>query len=141
PGSAGAAPVQNIGAYGQELSEVLDSVEFLDAATGGRERLAASALELGYRSSALKGSADRPARRGIALSLDLRLEPNPLSAPVAYDQLATSLGVAVGESVPLADVRAAVLRLRASKGMVLDPADPDSVSAGSFFTNPIVSAT
>jgi UDP-N-acetylmuramate dehydrogenase len=139
PGSAGAAPVQNIGAYGQELSEALDSVDFLDAATGERERLAASDLELGYRSSALKGSAEHPARRGIVLSLDLRLEENPLGAPVAYDQLASALGVAVGERVPLADVRAAVLRLRASKGMVLDPADPDSVSAGSFFTNPIVS--
>ena len=72
------------------------------------------------------------------LSLDLRLEANTLSAPVAYDQLAAALGVALGERAPLAHARAAVLRLRASKGMVLDPADPDSVSAGSFFTNPIV---
>ncbi len=133
PGSAGAAPVQNIGAYGQELSEVLDSLDFLDAATGERVRLTASELELGYRSSALKQG-----RRGIVLSLDLRLETSPLSAPIAYDQLAQALGVAPGERVPLADARAAVLTLRASKGMVLDPADPDSVSAGSFFTNPIV---
>jgi UDP-N-acetylmuramate dehydrogenase len=139
PGSAGAAPIQNIGAYGQELSGALDSIEFLDAETGERERLAASDLELGYRTSALKDSAERLGRRGIVLSLDLRLEANALSAPVAYDQLASALGVAVGERVPLADARAAVLRLRASKGMVLDPADPDSVSAGSFFTNPIVS--
>jgi UDP-N-acetylmuramate dehydrogenase len=134
PGSAGAAPVQNIGAYGQELSEVLDSIEFLDAETGERERLTASDLELGYRTSAIKRG-----RRGIVLSLDLRLEESPLSAPIAYDQLAHALGVAPGERVPLADARAAVLTLRASKGMVLDPADPDSVSAGSFFTNPIVS--
>lgn len=138
PGSAGAAPIQNIGAYGQELSGALDSIEFLDAETGERERLTASELELGYRTSALKDSAERRGRRGIVLFLDLRLEANALSAPVAYDQLAAALGVAVGERVPLADARAAVLRLRASKGMVLDPADPDSVSAGSFFTNPIV---
>ncbi|GAA3736449.1 UDP-N-acetylmuramate dehydrogenase [Leifsonia bigeumensis] len=139
PGSAGAAPVQNIGAYGQELSEVLDSIDFLDAGTGERMRLAASDLGLGYRSSALKGSADRPGRRGVVLSLDLRLEASELSAPIAYDQLATALGATAGDRVPLAAARAAVLGLRASKGMLLDPADPDSVSAGSFFTNPIVS--
>lgn len=138
PGSAGAAPIQNIGAYGQELSDVLDAIEFLDAETGERQRLAASELELGYRTSAFKDSPARAGRRGIVLSLDLRLEANTLSAPVAYDQLAAALGVALGERAPLAHARAAVLRLRASKGMVLDPADPDSVSAGSFFTNPIV---
>ena len=139
PGSAGAAPIQNIGAYGQELSAVLDSIEFLDAETGERMRLAASELELGYRTSAFKDSSARAGRRGVVLSLDLRLDASDLSAPVAYDQLASALGVATGERVPLADARAAVLRLRASKGMVLDPLDPDSVSAGSFFTNPIVS--
>lgn len=138
PGSAGAAPVQNIGAYGQELSDILDSIEFLDAATGERMRLEASELTLGYRSSSLKGSIDLAPRRGIVLSLDLRLEQGELSAPIAYDQLAAALGAAPGDRVPLAEARAAVLKLRASKGMVLDPADPDSVSAGSFFTNPIV---
>lgn len=134
PGSAGAAPVQNIGAYGQELSEVLDSIDFLDGATGERATLTASELELGYRTSALKQG-----RRGIVLSLDLRLEASELSTPIAYDQLAAALDAATGDQVPLVDARAAVLKLRASKGMVLDPADPDSVSAGSFFTNPIVS--
>ncbi len=133
PGSAGAAPVQNIGAYGQELSDVLEAIDFLDAETGERTRLAASDLALGYRTSSLKQG-----RRGIVLSLDLRLEASELSAPVAYDQLAAALGVTPGDRVPLPAVRAAVLQLRASKGMVLDPADPDSVSAGSFFTNPIV---
>lgn len=133
PGSAGAAPMQNIGAYGQELSEVLVSVDFLDEQTGERTQLAATELELGYRTSALKRG-----RRGIVLSLDLRLRESPQSAPIAYDQLATALGVPIGETAPLADVRRAVLALRASKGMVLDPDDPDSVSAGSFFTNPIV---
>ncbi|MCC6269975.1 MAG: UDP-N-acetylmuramate dehydrogenase [Microbacteriaceae bacterium] len=133
PGSAGAAPVQNIGAYGQELSEVLESVEFLDANEREVVRLSAADLELGYRTSALKRG-----RLGVVVSLDLRLEQGDLSAPVGYDQLANVLGVSVGERAPLADVRSAVLALRATKGMVIDPADPDSVSAGSFFTNPIV---
>ncbi len=133
PGSAGAAPVQNIGAYGQELSAVLDSIEFLDANTQEVVRLTPADLELGYRTSTLKRG-----RPGVVLSLDLRLEPSALSAPIGYDQLAKALGVAVGQRAPLREVRAAVLALRASKGMVLDPADPDSVSAGSFFTNPIV---
>lgn len=133
PGSAGAAPVQNIGAYGQELSDVLDSIEFLDAHTHEVVRLTPEDLELGYRTSTLKRG-----RLGIVLSLDLRLEQSSLSAPVRYDQLAATLGVAVGDRVPMDEVRSAVLALRASKGMVLDPADPDSVSAGSFFTNPIV---
>ena len=134
PGSAGASPVQNIGAYGQELSAVLESVEFLDARDGEVVTLLPADLELGYRTSTLKHD-----RRGIVLSLDLRLHASELSEPIGYDQLANKLGVAVGERAPLHAVRDAVLALRAAKGMVLDPADPDSVSAGSFFTNPIVS--
>lgn len=133
PGSAGAAPVQNVGAYGQELSSVLESVQFLDADERDTVRLSAADLELGYRTSSLKRG-----RLGVILSLDVRLERNSQSAPVGYDQLAKALGVSVGDRAPLRDVRDAVLGLRASKGMVLDPADPDSVSAGSFFTNPIV---
>jgi UDP-N-acetylmuramate dehydrogenase len=135
PGTTGAAPIQNIGAYGEQLSETLVAIEFLDAESGEVSRLDASELELGYRTSALKVG-----RRGVVLAVELGFpEPDGLSAPVSYDQLAVALGVAVGDRVPLADVRAAVLALRATKGMVLDPADPDSVSAGSFFTNPIVS--
>ncbi len=134
PGSAGATPVQNIGAYGQELNTVLDSIEFLDEQTHEVVRLTPADLELGYRTSALKRG-----RHGVVLSLDLRLDSGGMSAPIGYDQLANALGVAVGERAPLRAVRDAVLALRASKGMVLDPADPDSVSAGSFFTNPIVS--
>ncbi|HEY9499735.1 MAG TPA: UDP-N-acetylmuramate dehydrogenase [Terrimesophilobacter sp.] len=133
PGSTGAAPVQNIGAYGQELSEVLLGVEFVDFLTGEQRRIPAAELALDYRTSALKQG-----RRGLVLSIDLQLEPSGLSRPLAYAQLADTLGVAVGDRVPLVDVRAAVLRLRASKGMLLSPDDPDSVSAGSFFTNPIV---
>lgn len=136
PGSCGAAPIQNIGAYGQELSSTLVSIEFLDYLSGDLLRLPAGELELGYRRSALKAG-----RAGIVVSIDLRLAENAggLSDPIDYPQLATALGVSVGDRLPVTAVRSAVLALRASKGMVLDPADPDSVSAGSFFTNPIVS--
>jgi UDP-N-acetylmuramate dehydrogenase len=135
PGSTGAAPVQNIGAYGQELSSTLTRVDFLDYLDGDLARLSADDLELGYRSSAIKNG-----RRGIvtAVELDLRDTGDGLSAPIAYPQLAKTLGAAIGDRVPLITVRETVLALRASKGMVLDPADPDSVSCGSFFTNPIV---
>ena len=136
PGSTGAAPIQNIGAYGQELSESLVAVEILDLVTGERRRVPAPELELGYRASVIK--AGRP---WIVLSVDLALERNAdaRSRPVGYAQLADSLGVDVGDRAPVAGVRSAVIRLRASKGMVLDENDSDSVSAGSFFTNPIVS--
>lgn len=144
PGSVGAAPVQNIGAYGQEIASVLQSVEFLDQDTGDLVELTRDQLELGYRTSALKQG-----RRGVVLSvvLDLMDRPDdagvgsPLGAPLAYEQLANSLGVALGARVSMAELRRTVLRLRATKGMLLDPGDPDSVSAGSFFTNPIVRAS
>lgn len=138
PGLAGAAPVQNIGAYGQELSDVLHSVTFLGRATGEVERLTADELELGYRSSAIKSGLE-----GVVLSIDLLLTDdddldNPLSAPIAYGQLADAMGVNIGDRVSIRELRRSVLRLRASKGMVLDAADHDTWSAGSFFTNPIV---
>lgn len=135
PGSAGAAPMQNIGAYGQELSDVLVGIEFLDYESGELESLAAAELDLGYRTSSLKRG-----RRGLVVAIELSLEKSRLGAPVAYAQLASALGVELGERVPARDVRESVLALRASKGMVLSPDDPDSVSAGSFFTNPIVPA-
>ncbi|WP_313540695.1 UDP-N-acetylmuramate dehydrogenase [Leifsonia aquatica] len=142
PGSTGAAPVQNIGAYGQELESALLGIEFLDYRTGEVATLTKAELGLGYRMSALKGGL-----AGIVLSVDLELADNtvpggvgaPLSAPVGYAQLADALGVVIGARVPIAELRRSVLALRSSKGMVLDPDDPDSVSAGSFFTNPIVS--
>jgi len=136
PGSTGAGPIQNIGAYGQELGECLVGIDLLDFGTGEVQHLSASELGLGYRTSALKQG-----RLGVVLGIELALAASPdrLSQPIAYDQLARALGVDLGARVPLAEVRAAVLALRASKGMVLDAADPDSVSAGSFFTNPIVS--
>ncbi|HEY1532238.1 MAG TPA: UDP-N-acetylmuramate dehydrogenase [Galbitalea sp.] len=139
PGSSGAAPIQNIGAYGQELGSSLVAIEFLDYLTGERERIRTSELGLGYRTSLLKQG-----REGLVVSIELELlkgdtDGPALSAPLAYDQLAGALGVRIGDRVPLDDLRAAVLALRWSKGMLLDPADVDSHSAGSFFTNPIVS--
>ncbi|MCU1508863.1 MAG: UDP-N-acetylenolpyruvoylglucosamine reductase [Glaciihabitans sp.] len=139
PGSVGAAPIQNIGAYGQELASSLLSVEFLDYETGEAQTIPASQLGLGYRTSVLKHGA----RAGVVLSIDLELTEErdghqALSQPVGYAQLADSLGVRIGARVPIDDLRATVLALRASKGMLWDVADPDSFSAGSFFTNPIV---
>lgn len=135
PGSTGASPVQNIGAYGQELSDSLVAVEFLDYLTGDHLWLPAAQLSLGYRTSIFKEG-----RQGIVTAVELALTESGdgLSEPVAYAQLATALGVALGERMPLALVRSTVLALRASKGMVLDAADQDSVSCGSFFTNPLV---
>lgn len=129
PGSTGAAPIQNIGAYGQELSDVLVAIDFLDYVTGQSERLPAADLGLGYRMSDMKAG-----RQGVVLGLELRLEESA-SGVIRYSQLASALGV---ESAPIAEIREGVLALRRAKGMVLDPADPDSVSCGSFFTNPIV---
>ncbi|MEO8263735.1 MAG: UDP-N-acetylmuramate dehydrogenase [Pseudolysinimonas sp.] len=134
PGTAGAAPIQNIGAYGQQLGDTLVAIDFLDFGSGEVLTLSADELELGYRTSAIKSG-----RLGVVLGIELALhDEGGMSEPVAYAQLAAALGVELGARVPVAQVRDAVLALRASKGMVWDPADPDSVSAGSFFTNPIV---
>lgn len=138
PGSCGAAPIQNIGAYGQELAATLAAVEFLDRDTGTVRRLPASELRLGYRTSVFKQGLS-----GVVLAVELLLhravaEGPVLSSPVAYAQLADALGVPLGGRVPIAAMRDTVLALRRSKGMVLDPTDPESVSVGSFFTNPIV---
>lgn len=143
PGSTGATPVQNIGAYGQEVAHVISSVEFLDYRTGEVETLPVAELGFGYRDSIFKRG-----RLGVVLSVDFALTPSwrsdavsdatALSLPIAYPQLADALGVAVGDRAELSRVRDAVLALRASKGMVLDPTDTDTVSVGSFFVNPIV---
>ncbi|MDQ2699060.1 MAG: UDP-N-acetylmuramate dehydrogenase [Actinomycetota bacterium] len=142
PGSVGAAPVQNIGAYGQELESTLVAIEFLDEGADAPRRMTADELELGYRTSVLKRGL-----RGIVISVDLDLHDTSveravlgeaLGQPIAYAQLADALRVNLGDRVPIGRVREAVLALRRSKGMVLDPDDPDSTSAGSFFTNPIV---
>jgi UDP-N-acetylmuramate dehydrogenase len=137
PGSVGAAPIQNIGAYGQEAADTLVAVHFLDYLTGDEERIPAGDLALGYRTSIFKQG-----RQGVVTAVEFDLEPGEgsdgVGAPVRYAQLASALGVELGARAPLGAVRNAVLGLRRSKGMVLAPDDPESVSAGSFFTNPMV---
>lgn len=133
PGSVGATPVQNVGAYGVEVAQVLHRVRVLDRTTGEDAWLAPAALGLAYRTSRLKGTDD-----GVVLAVEFLLRPDGLSAPVAYRELAARLGVAQGERVPAAEAREVVLGLRRGKGMVLDADDHDTWSAGSFFTNPVV---
>jgi UDP-N-acetylmuramate dehydrogenase len=191
PGLAGATPIQNVGAYGQEVATTIESVLVLDRAHGGafdvahdrarggagdlaHDRARGGAVELasdrtaalrtltradcgfGYRTSVFKAD-QAAARRGfqgvvplgqhrttdptgryVVLEVTFALRRQPMSASIRYPELAAALGVAIGEQAPLADVRSAVLGLRRRKGMVLDPADHDTVSAGSFFTNPVI---
>ncbi|MDV6012610.1 UDP-N-acetylmuramate dehydrogenase [Haloechinothrix sp. LS1_15] len=135
PGQVGATPIQNVGAYGWEISEFLRWVRLYDRRSGRTLTVAPDDLGLTYRSSRLKGTDD-----AIVLSVCFGLHPDGASQPIRYQELARALGVAIGTRLPCAEVRAAVLELRRSKGMVLDPADHDTWSAGSFFTNPVVSA-
>jgi UDP-N-acetylmuramate dehydrogenase len=136
PGSTGATPVQNVGAYGQEVAQTITAVEVWDRVEKDRRSLPPADCGFGYRDSRLK----RDPSRFVVLSVTFALHPGELSAPVGYAELARTLGVELGERARLADVRTAVIGLRRGKGMVLDPADPDSRSAGSFFTNPVVPA-
>ncbi|MCB0868528.1 MAG: UDP-N-acetylmuramate dehydrogenase [Solirubrobacterales bacterium] len=133
PGTVGATPVQNVGAYGQEVSETIASVLVLDREGGDVRTFTAADCGFGYRSSRFKRDS-----RFLVLAVEFILDPSDDSAPVAYGQLAGTLGVETGERVPLSVARETVLELRRSKSMVLDPDDPDSVSAGSFFTNPLL---
>lgn len=142
PGTVGAAPVQNIGAYGQEIVQTLAEVELIDESTGDVSTVPAAELGLGFRTSVLKhhyGSV--PARRAVILSVTLDLaEVGPGGRRIAGDQLRTALRLAPDDEVTLAWVRERILQTRRSKGMVLDPEDPDTYSAGSFFQNAVVSA-
>ncbi len=133
PGSTGATPIQNVGAYGQEVADVIESVRVLDREEDRVLTLAGAECGFGYRTSRFKYRD-----RWVVLSVTFAMEASPLSRPIRYAELASALGVEIGARAPLADVAAAVLELRRGKGMVVDPADPDSVSAGSFFTNPIL---
>lgn len=133
PGRVGATPIQNVGAYGQSVAETVAEVVVYDRERGERRTLAPHECGFAYRDSVFKGSD-----RYVVCEVVFELESSALSAPVAYAELARSLGVGQGERVPAADARAAVLELRRGKGMVLDPDDPDARSAGSFFTNPIL---
>lgn len=140
PGSAGATPVQNVGAYGQEVGDVLASVRVWDRLEQRARMFAVGELQLAYRDSLLKRTLMGATPRWVVLSMELQMRSGDLSGPIRYKQLADFLEVEVGERAPIAEVREAVLALRNSKGMVLNSADHDTWSAGSFFTNPILSA-
>ena len=133
PGSTGATPIQNVGAYGQDVSETVRWVRVYDRETDTVAELPAADCGFGYRTSVFKYRD-----RWTVLAVAFELRRSPVSGPLRYAELARTLGVPVGGTAPLADVREAVLGLRRRKGMVIDEADPDSVSAGSFFTNPIL---
>jgi UDP-N-acetylmuramate dehydrogenase len=135
PGSTGATPIQNVGAYGQDVSETVQWVRVYDRQTRQTQTMAASECGFDYRTSVFKYHDRR-----VVLAVAFRLRQSALSGPLRYAELARTLDVPVGAAAPLREVREAVLRLRRGKGMVIDPADPDSVSAGSFFTNPILPA-
>lgn len=134
PGSVGATPVQNVGAYGQEVAQTIASVRAYDRVERRVRTIAAADCGFGYRHSRFKAEPER----FVVLAVTFQLRLGDLSAPVAYAELARRLGVDVGRRAPLAEVRRAVLALRAAKGMVLDPDDHDTWSAGSFFTNPVL---
>jgi UDP-N-acetylmuramate dehydrogenase len=134
PGRVGAAPIQNVGAYGQEVAQTVARVRVLDRTTHDVVDLGPGDCGFGYRDSAFKRIPDRYVVLGVAFAL----EHSRLGAPVQYAELARRLGVEPGERAPAADVRRAVLDLRRGKGMVLDPDDHDTWSAGSFFTNPLL---
>lgn len=133
PGLVGATPIQNVGAYGQEVAQTVTAVTVYDRRRRERRVMAPADCAFSYRTSVLKGSD-----RFVVLDVTYTLEASPLARPVRYAELAQALRAEIGDRPPLAVVRDTVLRLRRRKGMVLDPADPDSVSAGSFFTNPVV---
>ena len=138
PGRVGAAPIQNIGAYGQEVGNVVHGVHILDLGTGELRFLARADLDFSYRDSIFKQGLD-----AIVLSVEFDLQDvreSRLSRPIEFAQLSSALRVELGEQVSLQSVRDAVLTLRRSKGMVLDALDPDTRSAGSFFVNPIVTS-
>jgi UDP-N-acetylmuramate dehydrogenase len=136
PGRTGATPVQNVGAYGVEVSDLLVDVDLYDRRSGAvRPHVPAAELRLGYRTSVLKGRDD-----AVVLRVRFALPGTDVSAPVRYPELARALGVEPGTRVPAARAREAVLDLRRGKGMVLDATDHDTWSAGSFFTNPLLSA-
>ncbi|MGZ4184747.1 MAG: UDP-N-acetylmuramate dehydrogenase [Solirubrobacteraceae bacterium] len=134
PGSTGATPIQNVGAYGQDVSETVVSVSAYDRRSQTVVELEPGQCGFGYRTSAFKGSD-----RYVVLRVAFALDRSPLARGIRYAELARALGVEPGGRPSLGATREAVLELRRGKGMVIDPDDPDSVSAGSFFLNPILS--
>ncbi|HEY9294630.1 MAG TPA: UDP-N-acetylmuramate dehydrogenase, partial [Microlunatus sp.] len=134
PGLVGATPIQNVGAYGAEISHTLAGVRTYDRLLQQQKTFAVADCGFGYRWSRFKADP----QRYVILSVTLQLPLADLSAPVRYAQLADTLGVEVGTRIDACAVREAVLELRRDKGMVTDLDDHDTWSAGSFFTNPII---
>ena len=137
PGPVGATPIQNVGAYGQDVAETIARVRTWDRVDRTQRTFAAADCGFGYRHSRFKAEPGRY----VVLEVTFQLRQGDLGAPVAYAELARTLGVEAGERAPLQAVRDAVLALRSGKGMVLDPDDHDTWSAGSFFTNPFLTPT
>ncbi|HEY6684515.1 MAG TPA: UDP-N-acetylmuramate dehydrogenase [Propionibacteriaceae bacterium] len=135
PGLVGATPIQNVGAYGAEISELISTVITLDRSTGQRKTLFGVECGFGYRTSRFKTDPGR----FLVLSVTFQLPLGSMSQAIRYPELARMLGIEVGERAPAIEVRQAVLALRTAKGMVLAEDDHDTWSAGSFFTNPILS--
>jgi UDP-N-acetylmuramate dehydrogenase len=135
PGTAGATPLQNVGAYGQEVAQTIAQVRTFDRRERHVHTFAAADCGFTYR-----GSRFRHQDRWIVLDVTFQFTVGELSAPIAYAELARTLGIAEGDRAPLSEVRDAVLALRRGKGMVIDADDPDTRSAGSFFTNPLLDA-
>ena len=135
PGTVGAAPIQNIGAYGHEVSEFITRVRTYDRQAKGLKTFTNSECEFSYRNSHFKAHPGRY----VVLDVQFNLRRGELTTPITYAELAKKLGIEVGEKAPITATRTAVLELRAAKGMLLNPNDRDSWSAGSFFTNPIIS--
>ncbi len=135
PGSAGATPIQNVGAYGSEVAHTIEAVHAYDRVADALVEMTPAECGFGYRSSVFKHDD-----RFLVLSVDFRLARSAESAPIRYAELARDLGASAGDRVSLDRARDTVLKLRAGKGMVLDPEDRDTWSVGSFFTNPVVGA-
>ena len=133
PGSAGATPIQNVGAYGQEVAQTIVAVHAYDRAADRVVTMTPQECGFAYRTSVFKHDD-----RWLVLEVDFRLAVSTASQPIRYAELARQLGVEVGDRVPARDARDTVLKLRAGKGMVLDPDDRDTWSVGSFFTNPVL---
>jgi UDP-N-acetylmuramate dehydrogenase len=133
PGLVGATPMQNVGAYGQEVADTITRVRALDRHTGTLVDFTPEACRFAYRTSMFKGS-----ERHVIVEVQFRLPRDTQSMPLRYPELVRALGVAEAETAPLLAVRTKVIELRRGKGMVVDPGDPESRSAGSFFMNPII---
>ena len=134
PGTVGAAPIQNIGAYGHEVSEFITRVRTYDRQAKALKTFTNSECEFSYRNSHFKAHPGRY----VVLDVQFNLRQGEMTSAITYAELAKKLGIEVGEKAPISATRTAVLELRAAKGMLLNPSDRDSWSAGSVFTNPII---